>query len=98
MRRRDFMAQSIGASLLAYLTGSGAVVAAGNEGRQAPGRLAALNPVSEYAKRYARPEGTLDSSPEQSLTFDILGWKTDKSRQIADVVHVISTLPEFQIC
>lgn len=85
MKRRDFMAQSIGASLLAYLTGSGAVVAAGSDGQQTPDRLSALNPVSEYVKRYVRPEGMLDSSRRQSLTFDILGWKTDKSRQIVSV-------------
>ena len=82
MKRRDFMVQSVGASLLTYLTASGVVAVASRTDKQAPGRLSALNPVSEYVKRYVRPKGMLDASQRQSLTFDILGWRTDKSRQI----------------
>jgi hypothetical protein len=82
MKRRDFMVQSIGASLLAYLTGSGAAAAPAGSEKQTPERLSALNPVSQYVKRYVRPEGVLDTSQRQSLTFDILGWRTDKGRQI----------------
>ncbi len=82
MKRRDFMVQSIGASLLAYLTGPGAVAVASSTEQQTPARLSALNPVSQYVKRYVRPKGVLDASQRQILTFDILGWRTDKGRQI----------------
>ncbi len=83
MRRRDFMTRSIGASLLAYLGVSGAtVVGAGGGRRRIPGKLSALNPVSEYARSYAPPETALEPSRPQSLKFDIIGWKTDKGRQV----------------
>ena len=82
MRRRDFMARSIGASLLAYLGVSGAT-AEGESGKQRiGGKLTALNPVSEYARSYVPPENVLDPSRSQSLKFDIIGWRTGKSRQI----------------
>ncbi|KPK38963.1 MAG: hypothetical protein AMJ65_12170 [Phycisphaerae bacterium SG8_4] len=83
MRRRDFMTHSIGASLLAFLTGQ-EVMARGSEGAkgQTPGALSALNPVSQYAESYVGPRGVLDTSRRQSLTFDVVGWRTDKGRQI----------------
>ncbi|MHC4353538.1 MAG: hypothetical protein ACYS0H_12580, partial [Planctomycetota bacterium] len=83
MKRRDFMARSIGASLLAYLGLSGVAAAEPDSGKQrVPGKLSALNPVSKYVRSYVPPENTLDPSRPQSLTFDIIGWKTDKGRQI----------------
>lgn len=83
MKRRDFIVQSIGASLLAYLSGRGVMaVESGGEKEQTSSGLSALNPVSEYAKSYVRPMGVIDPSRRQSLTFDIIGWKTDKGRQI----------------
>lgn len=83
MKRRDFMARSIGASLLAYLGASGLTsVGSAGEGMRMPGKSSALNPVSEYAGTYVPPDGVLDPSRPQSLTFDIIGWGTDKGRQI----------------
>ncbi len=83
MRRRDFMARSIGASLAAYLGVSGATEAErGNEKPGVRGKLSALNPVSQYARSYVPPKRALDPSRPQSLEFDIIGWKTDKGRQI----------------
>lgn len=83
MKRRDFIVQSIGASLLAYLSGRGIMaVESGGEKEQTSSGLSALNPVSEYAKSYVRPMGVIDPSRRQSLTFDIIGWKTNKGRQI----------------
>ena len=83
MRRRDFMARSIGASLLAYLGVSGATaVGKDSEEQRIADKLSALNPVSEYARSYVPPENALDPSRPQSLTFDIIGWRTDKGRQI----------------
>ena len=79
MKRREFMAHSIGASLLAFLTGQEIIASAGE---QTSGGLSALNPVSKYAKSYVRPEGVLDVSRHQTLTFDVIGWRTDKGRQI----------------
>jgi hypothetical protein len=79
------MTQSVGASLLAYLTGAGAVALSSGIERKTRGSLSALSPVSEYVKRYVRPEGTLNASRRQILTFDILGWKTDKGRQIVSI-------------
>lgn len=82
MNRREFMAQSVGASLLAYWTGSGAVAFSSSNDKHAPSRLSALDPVWQYVKSYVRPGGVLDTTQRQSLTFDILGWKTDAGRQI----------------
>ena len=83
MKRRDFMARSIGASLLAYLGVSGVAAVEPDSGKQRiSGKLSALDPVSKYARSYVPPENTLDPSRPQSLKFDIIGWKTDKSRQI----------------
>lgn len=84
MKRRDFMARSIGASLLAYFDACGSMaVGRAGEKQRLSGRSSALNPVSEYARAYAPPGGVLDPSRPQSLTFDIIGWGTDKGRQIA---------------
>ena len=83
MKRREFMARSIGASLLAYLGASEVTaVETGGERKQIPGKLPALNPVSKYAMSYVPPDGVLDPSRPQSLTFDIIGWGTGKGRQI----------------
>lgn len=83
MKRRDFMTRSIGASLLAYLGVSGvAAVEPDSSKQQIPGKLSALNPVSDYAGSYVPPDNALDPSRSQRLKFDIVGWKTDKSRQI----------------
>ncbi len=83
MKRRDFMAHSIGASLLAFLTGQEALLRGSESAsEQTPGALSALNPVSEYAKSYVRPKGVLEVSRRQSLTFDVIGWRTGKGRQI----------------
>lgn len=79
MKRREFMVHSIGASLLAFLTGQEIIAHAGEQTSE---RLSALNPVSKYAKSYVRPEGVLDASRRQTLTFDVIGWRTDKGRQI----------------
>lgn len=79
MKRREFMVNSIGASLLMFLTGQEVIARAGE---QTSGRLSALNPVSEYAKSYVPPEGALDASRRQTLTFDVIGWRTGKGRQI----------------
>lgn len=83
MKRRDFMVHSIGASLLSFLTGQ-EIMARGGEGAkgQTSGALPALNPVSKYVKSYVRPKRVLDASRRQSLTFDVIGWRTDRSRQI----------------
>lgn len=83
MKRRDFMAHSIGASLLAFLTGQEVMVRGSESAReQTSDGLSALNPVSKYAKSYVRPRGVLDASRRQSLTFDVIGWRTGKGRQI----------------
>lgn len=83
MKRRDFMARSIGASLLAYLGVSEATaVETGSEKNRIGDKITALNPVSEYAGSYVPPDNAIDPSRSQSLTFDIIGWRTDKGRQI----------------
>jgi len=83
MKRRDFMAHSIGASLLAFLTGQEVMArASGRPREQTSGGLSALNPVSKYARSYVRPKGVLDASRRQSLTFNVIGWRTGKGRQI----------------
>ncbi|UCC99471.1 MAG: hypothetical protein JSW66_06225 [Phycisphaerales bacterium] len=82
MNRRDFMVQSIGASLLAYLSGAGAAATESSGQKQASNRLSALNPLSEYVKSYVPPRDIIDPSRPQSLTFDVIGWKTNKGRQI----------------
>jgi hypothetical protein len=77
------MARSIGASLAAYLGVSGATVVGEDRGKlRVQSELSALNPVSKYAGSYVPPETALDLSRPQSLKFDIIGWRTDKSRQI----------------
>ncbi|MHC4432425.1 MAG: hypothetical protein ACYTBS_11355 [Planctomycetota bacterium] len=83
MKRRDFMVQSIGASLLSFLTGQSLMARGGESAElQMPNVGSALNPVSQYVKSYVRPGGVLDASRRQSLKFDVIGWRTDKSRQI----------------
>ena len=79
MKRREFMVNSIGASLLAFLTGQEVTASAGE---QTSGGLSALNPVSKYAESYVRPKGVLNVSQRQTLTFDVIGWRTGKGRQI----------------
>ncbi len=83
MKRREFMVNSIGASLLAFLTGQNVMARGSTIARgQTSGRLSALNPVSKYAESYVPPRGVLDASRRQSLTFDVIGWRTGKGRQI----------------
>ena len=83
MKRRDFMVHSIGASLLSFLTGQEVMACSGENAReQTTGGFSALNPVSQYVKSYVRPNSALDASRRQSLTFDVIGWRTDKGRQI----------------
>lgn len=82
MKRRDFLRQSIEASLLAYLP-AGLITAAksGAGTEQQSGQSAALNPVSKYVESYVPPRGGLDPARRQTITFDIVGWGTDKGRQ-----------------
>ncbi len=83
MRRRDFLARSIGTSLTAYLGLSGVTVADREGGKRGiRSGLSALNPVSKYARSYVPPENSLDPLRPQTLTFDIIGWRTDKGRQV----------------
>ena len=83
MRRRDFIVHSIGASLLSFLTGQDMMVGGSESAEeQMSGAGSALNPVSQYAKSYARPRDVLSVSQRQSLTFDVIGWRTGKGRQI----------------
>ena len=82
MKRRDFLLQSIEASLLAYLSGGLAVAAKSRAGTdRESGRPAALNPVSKYVESYVPPRGGLDPARRQTMTFDVIGWGTDKGRQ-----------------
>ena len=101
MRRRDFLAQSIEAALLAYLGGGTALAAkerkqmdraakkrtakAAGKGavrsKQGTSHVAGLNPVSAYLQSYVPPDGILDPTRRQTLTFDILGWGTGNDRQ-----------------
>jgi len=82
MKRRDFLLQSIEASLLAYLPGCLIMAAKSGAGaEQESGRSAALNPVSKYVESYVPPKGGLDSARRQTITFDVVGWRTDKGRQ-----------------
>jgi len=101
MKRRDFLVQSIEASLLTYLGGGVALGARaktradkGAKNRAArgagkvrvatepvPDHVAALNPVSTYIRSYIPPDGSLDPTQVQTLSFDILGWGTGQDRQ-----------------
>jgi len=49
--------------------------------QQVPSHVAALNPVSAYLQSYVPPDGILDPTRRQHLTFDIVGWGTGKDRQ-----------------
>ena len=82
MNRREFLAKSIEASLLGYMAGLTSL-AAGEPYSAASCQqdLSALNPVSTYVKSYVPPEGVLDPASRQTLTFEVLGWGTDKKRQ-----------------
>ena len=82
MKRRDFLLQSIEASLLAYLPAGLTMAAESGAGtEQESGPPAALNPVSTYVASYVPPEGALDPARRQTITFDVIGWTTDKGRQ-----------------
>lgn len=82
MKRRDFLLQSIEASLLAYLPGGLIMAAKSGAGtEQESGQPAALNPVSKYVESYVPPRGGLDPARHQTITFDVIGWGTDKGRQ-----------------
>ena len=82
MKRRDFLLQSIETSLLAYLPGGLIMAAKSGAGtEQETGQPAALNPVSKYVESYVPPKGGLDPARRQTITFDVIGWGTDKGRQ-----------------
>lgn len=49
--------------------------------KQVPSHVAALNPVSAYLQSYVPPDGILDPTRRQTLTFEIVGWGTGKDRQ-----------------
>lgn len=82
LKRRDFLLQSIEASLLAYVPVGLIMTAKSGAGtEQESGQSAALNPVSKYVESYVPPKGGLDPARRQTITFDVIGWKTDKGRQ-----------------
>jgi hypothetical protein len=82
MKRRDFLRQSIEASLLAYLPGGLLMAAKSGAGtEEQSGQSAALNPVSKYVESYVPPRGGLDPARRQTITFDVVGWGTDNGRQ-----------------
>jgi hypothetical protein len=61
-----------------------AAKAAGKGGvrtEQVHSHVAALNPVSAYLQSYVPPDGILDLTRLQTLTFEIVGWGTGKDRR-----------------
>jgi hypothetical protein len=44
----------------------------------------AFNPVSGYVQSYSPPEGRISPDQQQTLVFDIVGWKTGKDRKSPD--------------
>jgi hypothetical protein len=82
MKRREFLLQSIEASLLAYLPSGLIMTAKSSAGtEQESDQSAALNPVSEYVASYIPPWRGLDPARHQTITFDVIDWGTDKGRQ-----------------
>lgn len=82
MERRAFLKKSVEASLLAFLPAG--VASAARQVKAVPisaDLLPGLNPVSSYLQSYAPPEGVLAPDRAQRLVFDVVGWKTDKSRK-----------------
>jgi len=82
MNRREFLARSIEASLLGYVAGrTGLAVGEVHAAESPQQELSALNPVSTYVKSYVPPKAVLDPERRQTLTFEVVGWTTDKKRK-----------------